>query len=134
MQPLGDLHIRHSLGRQPAKLISCFFAVHTPDSDSSEVFRSIRKFCNYGSLWVGKEKAPDRMAMRPGPKGLLYMKPNTDLALKNLPTEEVVRQYKDVESILLDEAFGNDHEARRNTMNERSTLFQELKRRGVRGY
>jgi hypothetical protein len=62
------------------------------------------------------------------------MKTNTDLALKNLPTEEVVRQYKNVESSLLDESFGNDHEARYNTMNERSTLFQELRRRGVTGY
>ena len=40
-------------------------AVHTSDSDSSEVFRNIREFCNYGSPWVEKEKAPARMVMRP---------------------------------------------------------------------
>jgi hypothetical protein len=62
------------------------------------------------------------------------MKPNTDLVLKNLPTEKVVRQYKNVESNLLYESFGNDHEARYDTMKERSKLFQELKRRGVPGY
>jgi hypothetical protein len=61
------------------------------------------------------------------------MKTNTDLPFKFLPTEEVVRQYKNVESSLLYESFGNDHEARYNAMKERSTLFQELKRRGVRG-
>jgi hypothetical protein len=62
------------------------------------------------------------------------MKTNTDLKLKNLPTEEVVRQYNNVESSLLYESFGNDHEARCNTMKERSKLFQELKCRGVTGY
>ena len=72
------------------------------------------------------------MAMRSGLKGL-PMKSNTDLTLKFLPTEEVVRQFNAVETSLLYESFGNDHEARRNTMKERSTLFQELRRRGVRG-
>jgi len=62
------------------------------------------------------------------------MKANTDLPLKSLPTEEVVRQLKNVESILFYEAFGRDHEARCNTMKERSKLFQELKRRGVTGH
>ena len=62
------------------------------------------------------------------------MKTNTDLPLKFLPTEEVVCQYKNVESSLLYESFGRDHEARYNTMKERSTLFQELRRRGVPGY
>jgi hypothetical protein len=62
------------------------------------------------------------------------MKPNTDLPLKFLPTEEVVRQFKNVESNLLYESFGNDHEAYYESMKERSTLFKELKRRGVRGY
>jgi hypothetical protein len=61
------------------------------------------------------------------------MKTNTDLSLKSLPTEEVVRQFNAVESNLLYESFGNDHEARLDTMKERSTLFRELKRRGVRG-
>jgi len=62
------------------------------------------------------------------------MKTNTDLALKYLPTEEVVRQFDAVESNLLYESFGNDHEARYAAMKERSTLFQELKRRGVVGH
>jgi hypothetical protein len=62
------------------------------------------------------------------------MKTNTDLPLKFLPTEEVVRQYKNVESSLLYESFGNDHEARYELMDERSCLFRELKRRGARGY
>jgi hypothetical protein len=62
------------------------------------------------------------------------MKTNTDLSLKFLPTEEVVRQFNAVESSLLHESFGRDHEARYDTMRERSTLFKELKRRGVRGY
>ena len=61
------------------------------------------------------------------------MKTNTHLPLKFLPTEEVVRQYKNVESSLLYESFGNDHEARYQLMGERSKLFKELKRRGVRG-
>jgi hypothetical protein len=46
-----------------------------------------------------------------------------------LPTEEIERQYKAVEDVLFYESFGNDHEARCNTMKERSKLFQELKRR-----
>jgi hypothetical protein len=79
-----------------------------------------------------KKKAPARMAMRPRRKDY-SMKTNTDLPLKFLPTDEVVRQYKNAESSLLYESFGNDHEARYNTMKERSKLFQELKRRGVRG-
>ena len=62
------------------------------------------------------------------------MKLNTDLALKFLPTEEVVRQLKAVQDVLFYESFGRDHEAYYESMNERSTLFQELKRRGVRGY
>jgi hypothetical protein len=62
------------------------------------------------------------------------MKTTTDLSLKFLPTEEVVRQFNAVESNLLYESFGNDHEARYDTMKERSTLFQELRRRGVPGY
>jgi hypothetical protein len=62
------------------------------------------------------------------------MKLNTDLRLKFLPTEEIVRQYKNVEGNLLYESFGDDHEARYDAMKERSTLFKELKRRGVRGY
>jgi hypothetical protein len=59
------------------------------------------------------------------------MKPNTELPLKFLPTEEVVRQLKAVEDVLFYESFGRDHEARYDAMKERSTLFQELKRRGV---
>jgi hypothetical protein len=62
------------------------------------------------------------------------MKPNTDLPLKFLPTEEVVRQLKAVQDVLFYESFGRDHEARYNTMKERSTLFQELRRRSVTGY
>jgi len=66
--------------------------------------------------------------MRPRRKDY-SMKLNTDLALKFLPTEEIERQYKAVEDVLFYESFGNDHEARCNTMKERSKLFQELKRR-----
>jgi hypothetical protein len=62
------------------------------------------------------------------------MKTNTDLPLRFLPTEEVVRQYKNVESSLLYESFGRDHDARYELMDERSRLFRELKRRGARGY
>jgi hypothetical protein len=58
------------------------------------------------------------------------MKTNTDL--KNLPTDEVERQFNAVETSLQYESFGNDHEARYELMEERSKLFQELKRRGVR--
>jgi hypothetical protein len=62
------------------------------------------------------------------------MKTNTDLTLNFLPTEEVERKFNNVESILLYESFGNDHEARYELMDERSRLFRELKRRGARGY
>jgi hypothetical protein len=60
------------------------------------------------------------------------MKTNTALLLKFLPTEEVVRQFNAIESILLYESFGSDHEARYELMDERSRLFRELNRRGVR--
>jgi hypothetical protein len=58
------------------------------------------------------------------------MKTNTDVTLKNLPTVEVERQLDNIQDILLVESFGNDHEARYHLMEERSKLFQELKRRG----
>jgi len=61
------------------------------------------------------------------------MKTNTDSPLKFLPTEEVERRLNAVESNLLNESFGNDHEAYYESMKERSKLFQQLKRRGVRG-
>jgi hypothetical protein len=62
------------------------------------------------------------------------MKSNTGLPLKFLPTEEVERRLSNVQDILLYETFGSDHEARYELMDERSRLFRELKRRGVRGY
>lgn len=68
-----------------------------------------------------------------GPKDY-SMKTNTDLPLKFLPIEEVVRQLKAVQDVLLYESFGRDHEARYDLMNERSRLHKELKRRGVTGY
>lgn len=61
------------------------------------------------------------------------MKLNTDRPLRFLPTEEVVRQFANVHDLLCYESFGNDHEARYQLMGERSKLFKELKRRGVRG-
>jgi hypothetical protein len=61
------------------------------------------------------------------------MKSNTDLPLKLLPTPEVERQLDNVQDILQYESFGHDDEARYELMEERSKLFQELKRRKVTG-
>ena len=61
------------------------------------------------------------------------MRSNTDLPLKFQSTEEVQRQYDNVQDILLYESFGHDDEARYELMGERSKLFKELKRRKAAG-
>jgi hypothetical protein len=58
------------------------------------------------------------------------MKTNTDVTLKNQATAEVQRELDNIQSLLAIESFGSDDEARYNLWEERSKLFQELKRRG----
>jgi hypothetical protein len=55
---------------------------------------------------------------------------NNDATLKNLPTAEVQREFDNIQNLLAIESFGSDDESRHNLWEERSKLFQELKRRG----
>ena len=57
-----------------------------------------------------------------------------DLPLKFQSDEEVQRQFDNVSDLLTLKSFGCDDEARYDLMEERSKLFQELKRRRVPGY
>jgi len=56
------------------------------------------------------------------------MKSQTN-SLKLQSTEELERQFNNVQDILCYESFGRDDEARYELMDERSKLFKELKRR-----
>ena len=60
--------------------------------------------------------------------------PTRDLPLKLQSTEEVERQFINIQHILSCESFGSDDEARYDLMEERSRLFKELKRRRAMGH
>jgi hypothetical protein len=62
------------------------------------------------------------------------MQNTQEVTLSNKTIAQIEEELGRVEEILLYESFGSDHEARYNLMDERSRLFRELKRRGVRGY
>lgn len=59
------------------------------------------------------------------------MKTDTDLPLKWWDTARIQRELDNVQSLLLAESFGREHEAYYELMEERSKLFRELKRRNA---